>query len=105
MRRALIAAVSALLLAGCAAPDDDPLVIESKAGVGYKIGNKWPAGTWETKGAFGGRCNWAIRSELTNKPATLLDSGHVQVGEAKRVAVEAGEFFVGSGCKPWRFTG
>jgi hypothetical protein len=87
------------------APASDSHVIESKPGIGYKIGADHPAGTWETAGADGEQqCEWARKADLTDAPSSVIDTG--VVGHVKqRVAVKAGEYFVSAGCLPWHYVG
>jgi hypothetical protein len=65
------------------APASDSHVIESKPGIGYKIGADHPAGTWETAGADGEQqCEWARKADLTDAPSSVIDAGG---GEGGRV--------------------
>ncbi|MCV7017635.1 DUF2510 domain-containing protein [Mycolicibacterium aichiense] len=63
------------------------------------------AGTYMTEGsrrANGRPCNWTRTRTPTIEIANMIAGGQVAVGEHGVVTVNAGEYFVSYGCKPWR---
>ena len=73
-------------------------------GTFYHI-NESTAGTYETDGsqrASGRPCNWTRTRRPTLKINDGITAGTVAVGERGQVTVNAGEYFVSFGCKPWR---
>jgi Protein of unknown function (DUF2510) len=101
----IVLAVSLLVLfGGCAAlafRGDSSRRVMDTDGTYYQIGHA-EAGTYETEGsqrANGRPCSWTrTRTEIGD----MIASGTVDVGERDRVTVDAGEYFVSYGCRPWR---
>ncbi|SBS73756.1 hypothetical protein MHPYR_180036 [uncultured Mycobacterium sp.] len=80
------------------APDMD------KDGTYYKI-DASTAGTYVTDGSQrsnGRPCNWTRTRTPTIEIINMIAMGDVAVGERGVVTVNAGEYFVTYGCKPWR---
>lgn len=80
------------------APDMD------KDGTYYKI-DASAAGTYVTEGSQrtnGRPCNWTRTRTPTIHISDMIAGGQVAVGERGAVTVNAGEYFVTYGCKPWR---